>query len=60
MAEFVERLCLGLVVVGVILLMLLCGQSWLPLSASDNFRKHERPKPALLGWPHHDEIEDRA
>ena len=60
MSELAERLCLALVVVGVILLVVLCGQSWLPLSASNSFHKNERPRPALLGWPHHDEVEDRA
>jgi hypothetical protein len=56
----VERFCLALVVLGVILLVMLCGNAWLPLSASDNFHRHERATPALPEWPHHDGLEDLA
>jgi hypothetical protein len=57
MSEFVERLCLALVLIGVILLIMLAGHAWLPMSASDSFHRHERPRPALPGWPNHDGLE---
>jgi hypothetical protein len=60
MSEFVERLCLALVFLGVILLIILSGHQWVPLSASGNFHRHERSRPALPDWPHHGGLEDQA
>lgn len=60
MSEFFERVSLALVLVVVMLLIALCGHSWLPLSASDNFHRHERSRPVLPDWPHHDGLEDHA
>jgi hypothetical protein len=60
MSEFCERLSLAIVVVGVILLMILSGHAWLPMSASGDFHRHERSSPALPGWPHHGGLEDHA
>jgi len=60
MSELCERLCLALVLLGVILLVVLSGHAWLPLSASGNFHGHERSQPALPDWPHHGGLGDHA
>ena len=60
MSEFAERLALAMVVVGVILLIMLGGHQLLPMSASGDFHRHEKSRPALPDWPHHDGLEDHA
>ena len=53
MSDLSERLSLGLVLLGVMLLLTLVGHAWLPLSASGNVPSHETTRPALPDWPHH-------
>jgi len=60
MLGLADRLCLAIVVLGVILLVILCGHAYLPLSASGNFHRYERSRPTLPEWPHHGGLEDHA
>jgi hypothetical protein len=60
MSDVCERVCVALVLLGVILIMILFGHAWLPLSASDGMPAHEKSRPALPDWPVHHTIEYRA
>jgi hypothetical protein len=62
MSDRFDRLCVGLVLLGVMILLSLFGYAWLPLSASHDGSIHEMPEPAIPDWPrpHHHWIEYRA
>jgi hypothetical protein len=63
MSDLSDRLCVGLVLLGVMILLSLFGHVWLPLSASYDMPTYERSRPALPDWPHqphHGGIEYRA
>jgi len=53
MSDLSERLSVALVLLGVMLIMILFGHAWLPLSASDAMPSHEMSRPALPDWPNH-------
>jgi hypothetical protein len=60
MSDLSERLSVALVLLGVMLIMILFGHTWLPLSANDAMPSHEMSRPALPDWPHHDGVEYRG
>jgi hypothetical protein len=62
MSDRFDRLCVGLVLLGVMILLSLFGHAWLPLSASHDGSIHEMSEPAIPDWPrpHHHWIEYRA
>ena len=55
MSDRFERLCISLVLLGVMILLSLFGHTWLPLSASYDGPTHEMSRPDLSDWPeaHH-------
>ncbi|HWK11134.1 MAG TPA: hypothetical protein VNR64_13835 [Vicinamibacterales bacterium] len=60
MTDLQERLTTALVIVGVLLLGLLTGSTWLPLSANSNMPSHSASRPDLADWPRHEMPGDRG
>jgi hypothetical protein len=60
MSDLCERLCVGLLLLGVMLILVLFGHTLLPLSASDGMPSHEMSRPDLPDWPNHHRIEYRG
>jgi hypothetical protein len=55
MSDRFERLCISLVLLGLMILLSLFGHTWLPLSASYEGPTHKMSRPDLSDWPeaHH-------
>ena len=55
MSNRVERLCISLVLLGVMIRLSLFGHTWLPLSASYDGPTYKTSRPDLSDWPesHH-------
>jgi len=53
MTDLHERLTTALILVGVLLLAVLMGSTYLPLSANTNMPSHATAHPDLADWPQH-------
>ena len=58
MTTLSERVCVALVLLGTMLILLLFGHTWLPLSASN--APYRMPQPDLPGWHGQPSIEYRG